>query len=256
MVVKEGINSGMDSKNIYFKNKLISGADLISFNVVSNEYSKDKNYVYYGDKILELSDSNTFERLDSIYYIDKNYIFKGGVCITPKINGFNLKYLVIDFNHNKHRFDYFKDGDLVYFKDKLMVGLDINSFKIIGEGYFLDKFNVYYLGIKIENSDPNTFEFLDVDQKYSKDKNNVYCFGKIIKKADSNSIKFLKDDFLIDNESVYFNGAIFHFKKADPKSFKVTSKQLAEDKNYLYLDGEAVEKESDSKKLVSGFDWY
>ncbi len=54
---------GKDSKNVYFKNFKIKGADAESFEMLEQGYFRDKRYVYFHGERLEDSDSRTGVRI-------------------------------------------------------------------------------------------------------------------------------------------------------------------------------------------------
>ena len=64
-----------------------------------------------------------------------------------------------------------------------IIGADPKTFIIIDGHYGKDKNNVYFYGVKIKDSDSETFVGLGIGSQYAKDKNNVYHRGKIVKGA-------------------------------------------------------------------------
>ena len=59
----EDSDYGKDSKNVYFKNFKIKGADSESFEMLGQGYFKDKRYVYFHGERLEDSDSRKGVRI-------------------------------------------------------------------------------------------------------------------------------------------------------------------------------------------------
>ncbi|MBP9477558.1 MAG: DKNYY domain-containing protein [Sebaldella sp.] len=59
----EDSDYGKDSKNVYFKNFKIKGADAESFEMLGQGYFKDKRYVYFHGERLEDSDSRKGVRI-------------------------------------------------------------------------------------------------------------------------------------------------------------------------------------------------
>ena len=101
-----------------------------------------------------------------------------------------------------------------------------------GDGYIIDKNNVYYIIIKptsfaehgghgykilLKNADADSFEELEVG--YGKDKKNVYLKGKLIKNADPETFEII--DFV--NENSYGD------------------KNYSKDKNYVFFYGEQIQ---------------
>jgi hypothetical protein len=78
-----------DKNNIYYKDTLISGADLDSFKILWQQayegcikglyYSKDKDRVYFKHQLVEEADPEAFETFFGFYAKDKNGVYKNGV---------------------------------------------------------------------------------------------------------------------------------------------------------------------------------
>ena len=91
-------STGYDIKDnqVFFIGNIIEGADPISFQIVRNLFSKDKNHVYScfnsDCEILENIDSNTFEYLGGGYYKDKNNAY------LEKSIGDSMDLVVLDKN--------------------------------------------------------------------------------------------------------------------------------------------------------------
>lgn len=56
-----------------------------------------------------------------------------------------------------------------------MKDVAVTSFKVLGEGYAKDAWNVYYDGLKVENASAGSFEVLR--DGYARDTWNTYCRG-------------------------------------------------------------------------------
>ncbi len=196
-----------DKNSIFFLGKKIENSDAKSFSFVGNtksvSYAKDKNqayffdegeYVYYpfdGEKnayfIIKEADPNTFSTFKKESYIygkDKESVFYR-----------DKKILGVDLNSFEILTFYFsKDKNKVYFKEEIIEDADSSTFKWVGSTYFKDKNNVFYLNKfidpgpvsvkKVEEVDIKTFKLVDDCSYTAKDKNYVYDRGKIIKGAD------------------------------------------------------------------------
>ena len=73
--------------------------------------------------------------------------------------------------------------------DDVDIVVDLETLKVLGEGYSKDKNNVYYEDEIIPRADPTTFEVLN--NYYTKDKNNVYYYRDIIVGADPTTFEVL-----------------------------------------------------------------
>lgn len=142
---------------------LCSNVDAASFEVLSQDYTKDKNKVYYkwisGSRfwVVEVpgADSETFEVLGLSLARDKNH---------------------------------------VYIEEAIVQGADSNRVKsIFGSRIWLDTHNVWNDRRKIEEADPETFERIGKSEfGYYRDSKRVYSyFGrlKVVEGADPKTFK-------------------------------------------------------------------
>jgi len=149
--------------------------------IIGYYYSIDKGKVYYKNKILEGANPKTAELIGfSLLKDDKNVYYMG-----ERIKDIKIK------NFEKLGQNYWKNENKIYYRDKKIENADIMSFKVLNEDYAKDKNHVYsgnevidpspLLG-KIKN--PETFEFLPngirYDTLYGKDKYNVYYINNIM----------------------------------------------------------------------------
>ncbi len=92
-----------DTKNVYLKWKLISGADAKSIKSVWYEYIADDVSVFHKDKKVEGCDSKTFKFLDGNYVKDATHVFYNDVVIkdtdTPSFESRWDGVYAIDKNH-------------------------------------------------------------------------------------------------------------------------------------------------------------
>ena len=190
--------------------------------IIGDYYSIDKGNVYYKNKILEGANPKTAELVGfSLLKDDKNVYYMG-----EKIKDLKIK------NFEKLGQNYWKNENKIYYRDKKIENADIMSFKVLNEDYAKDKNHVYsgnevidpspLLG-KIKN--PETFEFLPYgiryDALYGKDKYNVYyinnimsnCFDSYyfiyeVKGINKDKVEVLDGWFIKDDKNIYFKGKI------------------------------------------------
>ena len=169
-----------DSKNVYYKNIIVEGADPKSFAPLDggNKYGQDKNCVYYEARATSIrnldvlkhrnmdnglyeafhTDGNTvynpelmampngtdfvtIHRVESYrdWYADKNHVYYENRLL-PEAKPQTFKIFPLHYvseNHvsnNNKDFIYSHDGNRVYYRDSLMLGVDIASF-ICGYDY-------------------------------------------------------------------------------------------------------------------------
>ena len=246
--------------------------DRSSFDILNNEFGKDKNGVYYfGEKIDGISSNNAkvVEELG-----DYDYIFQSGndhylVTVNEgnsydksddntkekfkikKINGLNIDYdtfkyfEMYDLYKDKNNFYYHSDNDL----KKIKSGIDVKSAEKIIElrDFIKDKNNIYYfsdgklekINLKI---DVNNLEYLNdgnsVFSSYLRDGKNVYFVNdeggkvKIVKNVDKNTFKVVNGNYGVDSKNVYYLGEKLAFVGLD--GLKIFNEGYLKDKKNVY----------------------
>ena len=123
---------------------------------------------------------------------------------------------------------YSKDENRVYCGVRELPDADPKSFRVLREGlaeWGADKSFVFSQWFKLENSDPETFQFLDLP--FSKDKNNVYYFHEPLDGADPSSFEIIKGNVGRDKN------AVFAFGKKMPSYIDLPSVRVPGD-GYVY----------------------
>ena len=246
--------------------------DRSSFDILNNEFGKDKNGVYYfGEKIDGISSNNAkvVEELG-----DYDYIFQSGndhylVTVNEgnsydksddntkekfkikKINGLNIDYdtfkyfEIYDLYKDKNNFYYHSDNDL----KKIKSDIDVKSAEKMIElrDFIKDKNNIYYFSDgKLEKVnlkiDVNNLEYLDdgnsVFSSYLRDGKNVYFVNdedgkiKIVKNVDKNTFKVVNGNYGVDSKNVYYLGEKLDFVGLD--GLKIFGEYYLKDKNSVY----------------------
>ena len=246
--------------------------DRSSFDILNNEFGKDKNGVYYfGEKIDGISSNNAkvVEELG-----DYDYIFQSGndhylVTVNAgnsydksddntkekfkikKINGLNIDYdtfkyfEIYDLYKDKNNFYYHSDNDL----KKIKSDIDVKSAEKMIElrDFIKDKNNIYHfsdgklekINLKI---DVNNLEYLDdgnsVFSSYLRDGKNVYFVNdedgkiKIVKNVDKNTFKVVNGNYGVDSKNVYCFGEKLDFVGLD--GLKIFNEGYLKDKKNVY----------------------
>lgn len=246
--------------------------DRSSFDILNNEFGKDKNGVYhFGEKIDGISSNNAkvVEELG-----DYDYIFQSGndhylVTVNEgnsydksddntkekfkikKINGLNIDYdtfkyfEIYDLYKDKNNFYYHSDNDL----KKIKSDIDVKSAEKMIElrDFIKDKNNIYHfsdgklekINLKI---DVNNLEYLDdgnsVFSSYLRDGKNVYFVNdedgkiKIVKNVDKNTFKVVNGNYGVDSKNVYYLGEKLDFVGLD--GLKIFNEGYLKDKKNVY----------------------
>lgn len=206
-----------DDVQAYLNLQPIAGSDGKSFELINQNYAKDKAHIYYygytGDKSHDIGilpcDRATFEILD---------------------------------------YPYSRDKASVYFARQKINGADPATFTILGSGYSKDRETVYFEGERISGADVATFELYKENESsvedfsYARDKAAVFINQLKIKGADVLTFKVLTLGYGSDSRHVFYKSSLV--KDASPASFKVYPHTYddadAEDARNKYLKGEKL----------------
>ncbi|MFA6486551.1 MAG: DKNYY domain-containing protein [Candidatus Magasanikbacteria bacterium] len=221
----------------------INEADPDTFEVLSEQVGRDKNYIYRHGEMVRDADRNTYTLLDSdgLFSKDKNHVY----CHTNIINNANPKSIKLingytnpAFLHDNEHGYFFYGGEI-----KEITSSDGPSFGCYNRFSFYshDKNNVYFRENVVAECDPKTFQLLEHPGtnyngshlannliNYAKDKNNVYFSGQLIPDADAVNFKILENTFACDGKTVYYGGQ----KIESIEKWKSFLGQLLGDKKY------------------------
>lgn len=268
---------GKDNSHVYFEDKMIQGADPVTFSILveniptnssrgpTTGYSKDKNHMYYEDRVIVDADINSFS-FDDGYGLarDKNHRYDRGYTLIPEGEIVEPSEIGGCSSVEKSRASYYK------YKNKISVGntiidyIDASTFKYFGEydnsasggmgfsiAYAKDKNNVYYgCGEILKGADPLTF--VDMGDGYIKDKNRIWYLpwngssgmvdGNInggVEQSDLATFQVLRDGYAKDKFRIYFTGD--SIGDADMTTFTIIEGGYSKDKNNVYYLGKKVE---------------
>ena len=216
---------------IFYLEKEIENIDLKSFEILSDNLSKDKNNVYYENKKVDVNSKN-FRIIDKYHYTDGNiilYLSQNMLGLRATMENLFYIYNVDLKSYNIIDRIYSKDKSNVFYENEIIKGADPNSFTKINTKYSKDKNNVFYRDEIIKEANPNNFEILS--NNYSRDNN--WIFWKDYKIAKYNN-KFK----ILDNGLLLINGILYDIQtvvtKIDIKTFKKIDNYLWIDKTNVY----------------------
>ena len=182
----------------------LKDADLFSFEVINDIYSKDKQNVYCRNCIITDADASTFEVIDNIYSKDKNHKY----CQNRILLGLDPSSSPIDGLRLT------TNGTCLYWHtrygaSRLLEGISPSSYKVLTEERENQKFDKFFVKNDsliyqieddkvsiVEGFDPATFEFLGSD--VLKDKNRIICNNYEVK-ADNASVYVVRSQ---DSEGI------------------------------------------------------
>ena len=115
--------------------------------------------------------------------------------------------------------DYYSiDKGKVYYRNKILEGVNPKTAELIGFSLLKDDKNVYYMGEKIKDVKIKNFEKLG--KNYWKNDNKIYYRDEKIENADIMSFKVLNKDYAKDKNNVYDGNESIGRGIKDPKTFE------------------------------------
>ena len=163
------------------KNHLIMGRkaipyDSTSFELFPNGMAKDKNGIYLGGgKTLKNADPLSFTYLNKLYQKDKNSVFYGGEKL--------LEADPVTFKITSHE-NYATDKNYAFNRGKVIKEVDIETWEWLSYDYSKDKYKVYCQNRIVVGADLATFRVIGQGQtNIGEDKNGKYYYGKFFKKT-------------------------------------------------------------------------
>ena len=235
-------------------NELNGIEDVDTFEVLDDEYSKDKHNIYYDGVTLSDVDMDTFQIIMPNYYAkDKNRVYSRH----KKIKGANPKTIKV------LNIAYIKDDKTVFsdfsFSNTLK-NADVKSFEVLGQYYGKDKNNVYLMGEKIKKADVKTFQVISEEsfKHYSKDKNNVYLETYIIEGADPKTFEIIKEEpsYSKDKKYLYYSGKKIDEIRDNLENMSAGVLDIIKNGNRIYANGNRLDIENPENFKIIKNDYY
>ena len=161
-------------------------ADPETFEVLDDNYGRDKAHAFYRGNIIDGADGQSFRVLEKGYAADKSNVYDEGE-LMKGVDPASFKIHSYGLTEDKR--DFYNNGKALNVRDK-------SSFEILkyssGENssWGKDKYNGYYLnGTVIPNIDYATFHPIEANNPmqsgcYAADKHRVFFMGKEVPSAD------------------------------------------------------------------------
>ncbi len=214
---------------------LCSKVDAASFEVLNEQYSKDKNKVYYKWVspgrfwVVELpaADVASFKVINFAHAVDANAIWY----LDLPIEGSNPSTVQLIADR------IVKDAKSVYVSGQPQPHLDAETFQSVGSAYYSDTNGVYWGDKPIDGADAATFEVLG-DSFIAVDQNMVYRSGQRLPHIDPGTCKFILHDpygyqVISDKNGVYLNK--LKFLHADPDDFEMIDERTGRGGKFVFL---------------------
>lgn len=144
----------------------------------------------------------------------------------------------ISFLVNKRFSEFARDKNNVWFIS-VELGVDKASWEIISQSYSKDKINVYCGSRQLPDADPKTFKVIQEGlAEWGADKESVYHQWSKLENSDSQTFQFIDSSFSKDRNNVYFYQN--RLDGADPSSFEIITSNVAKDKNAIFAFGKKM----------------
>lgn len=229
--------------------------DSQTFERIDKSYSKDKNHVYLNNQVIESALPESFEVLGQEYSKDEAHVFYG----YEVVPGADAASFVVDESLSEDRFYVLlaHDNSDYYHRSTPLHVADYESFKAAGEGWFIDRKQVYYEGYlgrersnqRMALADYDSFRVLN--DRYACDDKCVYYTDTIVVGADPATIRILDElhELAQDKYRVYYEG-----KATEVKDFSLlTEHPMKNSRGRFYTEGTNIYT-SDLKKMPEGTD--
>jgi len=198
--------------------KPATNIDAASFEVLSEQYTKDKNAVYYKwispgwYLVTEIvgADPATFEALDSDLARDARHVWRVDL-IFPDGDAATAEVVTPGY--------VWKDRNTVYYQHLPMKNADPRTFRHLDQAFYRDAKHVYWSNERLIGADPDTFRTFG-DTPYAADKNRVWLGTSGRDDLDAASFRLFQNHVFADKNGVYVTPAAHQVRGAHAESFK------------------------------------
>jgi hypothetical protein len=211
-------NFSKDRRWVYYRQHPVKGADAPSFEVLLDSWARDAHHAYNQNLRLK-ADRDSFVVLNELFARDRESAFYLGGTITGA-DGATFEALDAGAFQTGPGFwyrqvqGYARDRSNVYHyiltigKPKIVKGVDLESFQVLGFSFAKDARQVYHEGAKIPSADPKTFELLG--GFYSRDRKRIFYANRAMIGADRDSFEVVDvtQHYAKDRLSFYRNDLI------------------------------------------------
>lgn len=238
-------NYGRDKTHAFYRGDIIDGADGQSFRVFENDYAADASKVYDSGKLLKGADPATFKVHSYELTEDKNDFYNNGKALNVKDKS---SFEILRYSSGENT-SWGKDKyNGYYLNGTVNPNIDYATFHPIEANkpmqsgcYAADKHRVFFMGKEVPGADPATFR--EVDFYIGQDKYRTYQKGIPTRIKDYTKLTQLGRLMYSDGTYIYD----LHFNilpEADVASFVHISDNWYKDASHVWW----------SNKLVNGAD--
>lgn len=158
-------------------------ADAATFQSVEDWLGRDARHVYFKDRLVTGADPATVEADKyPLFHDSKDYYFMGAPLCVAGVNSF--KVIKSDFEDHI----WATDGKYAFFDSVRIEGVDLPSFKVDLFCLARDKNHVYRFGKILPGADPATYKET-ISSGYATDKDHVWYYGTLMDNVDRATFK-------------------------------------------------------------------
>ncbi|QQT25914.1 DKNYY domain-containing protein [Sphingobacterium spiritivorum] len=244
--------------NSFERGSVETGADKITFKVLSADVAKDKTHIYYKGYAQRQVDYSSFYLEDGLFkdkdhvYYSKNYSFEPGRPSNPEDrNQWSIVRLADPKTFTKlaaPNQQWAKDKNR-YFYNYEPLEVDYSTYRIINKSFSTDK-NTLYINenrlVKATKYVPAVIDSLTEHYILLNHNTLLYYVSQLVEQPIQNSkdIRVLHNNVLCIDSKVVVDGNLFHPNEADASSFEIlfisSSFFVAKDKNKVYYQEEII----------------
>lgn len=234
-------NYGRDKTHAFYRGDIIDGADGQSFQVFEKDYAADAFNVYDSGKLLKGADPATFKVHSYELTEDKNDFYKNGKALNVKDKS-SFEILKYSSGENSSWGKCKYNG--YYLNGTVIPNIDYATFHPIEANkpmqsgcYAADKHRVFFMGKEVPSADPATFR--EVDFYIGQDKHRAYKKGIPTQIKDYTKLTQLGRLMYSDGTHIYD----LHFNilpEADVATFEHISDNWYKDMSHIWWSNKLV----------------
>ncbi|MBJ2175851.1 DKNYY domain-containing protein [Aureibaculum sp. A20] len=242
----------VEDQTVYYYDKVITGADANSFDVLyENKYfSKDKNNIYYKGAKTNY-DANTFEIHGNGDRYNEQISDKNDVYVKSDVGYIGIGSMSPkDFNLITEKIGI--DNEIIYWEFNSIFGSNASTFQIVNSTMFKDKNYVYNEGYKtpIRPKNITLFKRKDIDRiEFIGDQNMICDNNNHCYQMDASSFEYINYNYTKDKSNVLCRT---NYLKADVATFEVpipNVQHYAKDKFHQFYLGETFPIKVDERHI-------
>lgn len=207
--------------------RVIEGADLDSFKVLSHIYAKDSSSIFFLGHILEEANCESFEVLENYYARDKHAVYFYG----KKLNGVDPDgFKVLDGTL------FSKNNTKVLYAEEVLTGADADSFATLNSVYSVDSENLYFQELLIAPLKDHDISLYRNDAFLSIGSTLFYSGRLVRDDFDSKSFNIFSEKYFFANGKVYSYSfrSVTELLDSDADTFSTVGDYYGKDKNNSY----------------------